>query len=373
MFSALVAATSVGLVALLVWLGSASVGPLGGILELAGAGVGRIEARLVHRVRGPGRAATMPWLSEMRSHPARLRQPDRLLIGAYDSALPGTLDGVLRLENKLGTALPLIHVYTAWGDRADQRFPLRLLQAVHDLGSIPVVTWEPWLVDFENRLHPHLPLRDGRDRGGLAAIAAGVYDFYIDSWARDAARYRRPLMLRFAHEMNDPYRYPWGPHNNDVADFIAAWRRVVARFRSAGADNVVWVWSPHVAYAGWEEFYPGHDVVDWTATGVLNYGTVAYWSQWWTFKDIFGRHYESMAAFDKPIMIAEFGSLAVGGDRAAWLAAALDDLPRRYPAVQALLFFHADADNTVTYQQLDWSVVEDSASTAAVRDALRRW
>jgi hypothetical protein len=38
----------------------------------------------------------------------------------------------------------------------------------------------------------------------LAAIARGDYDFYIVTWAKAAAEYRKPLFLRFAHEMNDP-------------------------------------------------------------------------------------------------------------------------------------------------------------------------
>ena len=170
--------------------------------------------------------------------------------------------------------------------------------------------------------------------------------------------------------MNDPYRYPWGPQNNQPQDFIAAWRHVVDRFRMAGADNVVWVWSPHVAYAGFETYWPGSEYVDWVATGALNYGTVAYWSQWWTFDQIFGKHYDFLAGLGKPLMIAEFGSLAVGGDRAEWYRAAFDDLTRRMPQVKALLFFDAEADATVTRQSVDWSFADDSAVVQAVRDGL---
>jgi hypothetical protein len=373
LLSGAVAVASTGVVILLVLLGSTAQGPIATTLESVGAGISRLESRAVQRVRGPGRASLMPWLEPLRTDAAALRSPDRLLLGAYDDRLPHSLDGVLRVENALETTFPLIHFYVAWGDRPDQRFPLRVIQAIRDLGSIPVVTWEPWLVDFENRLHPHLPLRDDRDRAGLAAIAAGTYDFYVDAWARDAARYGRPLLLRFAHEMNDPYRYPWGPQNNRPDEFIAAWRHVVERFRQAGALNVVWVWSPHIAYEGYGDFYPGDDVTDWIATGVLNYGTVAHWSRWWTFDQIFGRHYDDLAAYGKPIMIAELGTLAVGGDRAGWFADAMDDLPNRFPALQALLFFHARADATVTYQALDWSIVDDPASSAVIRQNIGSW
>jgi hypothetical protein len=370
----LVAAASIALVIGLVLLGSASEGPIGAALESIGSAVTRLESRAANRVRGPGRAREMAWLAPLRASADSLRRPrDVVLVGAYDQSLPGTLDGVLAVERALGHPLSLIQVYTAWGDRPVQRFPTRVLQAIRDIGSIPVVTWEPWLVDFENRLHPHIPLRDNRDRGGLAAIAAGTYDFYIDAWAADAARFGSPIMLRFAHEMNDPYRYPWGPQNNAVEDFVAAWRHVHARFQAAGAHNVVWVWAPHVAYEGYEWFYPGDDVVDWAATGVLNYGTVAHWSRWWSFEEIFGQRYELLASFGKPVMIAEFGSLVVGGDRAEWFTKALERLPERFPAVSALIFFHVEGDQTITYQAIDWTFTDDPATLAAARSALSTW
>ena len=154
----------------------------------------------------------------------------------------------MQLERTLDTTFPFIQIYTAWGDRPEHAFPLRTLTMIRTLGSMAVVTWEPWLEVFDNARHPSLPLREARDRGGLAAIARGDYDFYVDRWAADAARFGQPFFLRFAHEMNDPYRYPWGPQNNTKEEFIAAWRHVVERFREAGALNVIWVWSPHIAY-----------------------------------------------------------------------------------------------------------------------------
>jgi hypothetical protein len=371
--SLLALGSGVALVLGLAALGSEAQGPIAYTLGQLGSGVSGLESKLVRHVRGPGRAGELAWFAGRRSELERLREPDEVLLGAFDGAMPKTLDGVLALERALGTTLPLIHLYAAWGDRPDQQFPRRQVQAVWELGSVPVVTWEPWLVDFENRLHPHLPLRQHRDKGGLASIARGEYDFYIDRWALDAAKWGRPLLVRLGHEMNDPYRYPWGPQNNRPDEFVAAWRHVVERFREAGATNVLWVWSPHVAYEGYEGYYPGADVVDWVATGVLNYGTVAHWSRWWTFDDIFGQHHEPLAGFGKPIMIAELGSLVVGGDRDAWLQDALNDLPSRYPAVRALLFFHVERDATVTYQALDWSFERDPSTLAAVRAALGSW
>ena len=134
---------------------------------------------------------------------------------------------------------------------------------------------------------------------------------------------------------------------------------------------MLWVWSPHVAYEYWDLYYPGDDYVDWVATGVLNFGPIAQWSQWWSFADIVGTKYPTLAKFGKPIMIAELGSLAVGGDRAAWYGDAIRSLPRDYPAIRALVFFHARDDQTVTYQKVDWTVVGDSVVSDTIRVALR--
>lgn len=360
-------------VGVLTAVSTGSSGPISSVLDRLGTALGAMEHRARSMLVGDGRSARLQWFSPLRGDAGWLRRPDRILLGAYDGEIPASLEGVVALEDSIGLTLPLIQVYVAWGDKPDQKFPQKLLTAIRDLGSVPVVTWEPWLTDFENSLHPGIALRDARDRHGLAAVARGDYDFYVDEWARAAARFGTPILVRLAHEMNDPYRYPWGPQNNTREEFIAAWRHVVERARLAGADNIIWVWSPHVAYEYWELYYPGSEWVDWVATGVLNFGPIAQWSQWWTFDEIFGRKYELLAAFGKPIMIAEFGTLAVGGDRAAWFRDALVDLPARHPAVRALLFFHVASDQTVTYQRVDWTVTGDSASLAEIRRAVAGW
>jgi len=371
--AAIAIAGAVVVVAVLTSLSSATEGPLTTLLERLGANVGSLEHSVRERLSGPGRSRELDWFAADRSDAARLRAPGAILLGAYDSGLPASLDGVRALERAIETTFPLIQIYTAWGDNPEHRFPLRVATSIWNMGSLPVVTWEPWLSVFDSARHPLLPLRDARDRHGLAAVARGEYDFYVDEWAAEAARFGRPFFLRFAHEMNDPYRYPWGPQHNTKEEFIAAWQHVVERFRRAGADNVVWVWSPHVAHQYWDLYYPGGDYVDWTATGALNFGPIAQWSEWWSFEALFDTKYGGLAKFGKPVMIAEFGSLSVGGDRQAWYRDALESLPRTYPAVRALLFFNAVADQTVTYQKVDWTFTDDSAVTRTIADAIRTY
>jgi len=354
----------------LTYTGARAEGPIDWLMGGVGGTVSTVESRVVHRLRGPGRSAELAWFAPYRESTDRLRHPEHVLLGAYDSRLPTSLDGVWALEDALGMRLPLVHLFTAWGDRPDQQFPARTVQAIANVGSVPVVTWEPWLKAF--REGRGLPPAGERDDGGLAAVASGAYDFYLERWARAAAAHGGPLFVRLGHEMNDAYRYPWGPHNNRAEDYVAMFRHVVEVFRREGADNVLWVWTPHVAY-DFAAYYPGDDVVDWVGTTALNYGTVAYWSQWWTFEEVFERHYDALRAYGKPIMIAELGTIRAGGERAPWLAEALTDLPDRLPEVKAVVFFHNDSDDTITYQALNWAFAADSTVANAVRQALTPW
>jgi glycosyl hydrolase family 26 len=298
--------------------------------------------------------------------------PDRTLFGVYDGGLPESFRGIDNLETHLHYRFPIISIYQAWGDHPDEaRFPLRAVATIDRLGSLPMVTWEPWVKDFDDSLRSNLPPVAQREYASLAAIARGDYDFYVTAWASDAARYGRPLLLRFAHEMNDPYRYPWGPQNgNRPDDFIAAWKHVHLIFQKMNATNVVWVWSPHISMPWFEYYYPGPEWVDWIGTGILNYGDVAPWSRWWTFQQILEKAYPTLQKLGKPIMITEFGSLTSGGDARQWYDQAFRDLHDKYSGVRSIIFFNQPHDVTLSTEPLNWSVLQSASATIRVRNEL---
>jgi hypothetical protein len=304
---------------------------------------------------------------------AALRHPSKMLFGAYDGGLPESFAGVTSLESRVGAPFAIISFYQAWGDHPDEaEFPLRAVSTIDRLGSVPMITWEPWVKDFDPVLRPNLPKPAEREYASLAAIARGDYDFYITRWAADAARYGKPLFLRFAHEMNDPYRYPWGPQNgNRPDDFIAAWKHVHLIFQKMNATNVLWVWSPHISMPWFEYYYPGDEWVDWIGTGVLNYGDVAPWSRWWTFNQIVEKAYPALMKLHKPIMITEFGTVTSGGDAAEWYTAGFRDLRERYGAVRSVVFFNQARDVTLSTTPLDWSPLQDVRAARAVAMAMR--
>jgi len=275
-------------------------------------------------------------------------------IGLYDGGFPHSVEGVERLEIDTGLRFHVLAFYQAWGDRQEHRFPWNLCHAISLLGSIPMITWEPWVTEFDQQRHDLHPLPDRQYRS-LRAIADGEYDFFIEAWATDAAEYGEPLFLRFAHEMNNVARYPWSPeYGNRPEDFVDAWRHVRQIFHWAGADQVIWVWSPHAAREI-EPYYPGDEWVDWVGTVCLNYGTEVHWSQWWTFEELFDNAYDFFDTTGKPVMIAEFATLTGGGEAVQWYEDAFSAITRRYPRVRMIVLFHQQLDTTVTPHPLDWS------------------
>ncbi|HET9866447.1 MAG TPA: hypothetical protein VFQ06_04075, partial [Nitrospira sp.] len=182
-------------------------------IEYVSQGLSDAEGDALASVRRGSRREYLDPMRPILSSVDALRNPSRTLFGAYDGGFPLTTQGFTQLEDKLRYRFPIISFYTAWGDKPDQQFPTRMVETIDRLGSVPMITWEPWVTDFDTRLRPNLPAE--REYASLAAIGKGDYDFYIVPWARAAAAFKKPIFLRFAHEMNDPYRYPWGPQNGN--------------------------------------------------------------------------------------------------------------------------------------------------------------
>ena len=352
--------------------GKETKGPIENAMTATGDMVKDIEKKLIVEQREEKREDKLKWFQPYATNIRQLRNPDRILLGAFDNEMKESFESVVALEDSLKTTFPLVHIYCAWGSTTEERFPTEEVKNIISLGSAPVITWEPWLTDFNEEQYPNGIKPTEPDKNGMKDVAAGVYDSYVQEWAVAAKKIGRPLFVRLGHEMNDGYRYPWGPHNNTPQEFIAAWQHVHDIFQKQGAKNIIWIWSPHPAYT-FKEFYPGDAYVDYIGAGVLNYGNIAAWSRWWTFKDIFGKFYDSTAAYRKPMMITEFGSLAVGGNRAKWYTDALESLPVRFPLVRSVVFFHFSKDNTTTQQTLNWYLKNDKAVTAAIVKEVGKW
>lgn len=357
----------------LTMISSRSEGPIHSMLTNAADLVRDVEKEVILDKRENKRSDKLEWFKTMRDNKAQLLHSGKILFGASDNSSKESYEKIFDLEDSLQLSFPIIHIYQAWGEKESHEFPKVETSAIYELGSVPMITWEPWVSDFSDATIPGLLSLEKRDKGAMQSIADGKYDSFIKEWAGEAKIFSHPFYLRFGHEMNEPYRYPWGPQNNTPAEFVAAWKHIHKIFREAGATNVIWVWSPHASFGYFDAYYPGSPYVDIVATGALNFGTVYNWSKWYTFTDIFEKYYQKVDSLQKPMMIAEFGSLSVGGNRAKWFSDALNGFDKRYPLVNSIVFFHYSNDNTSADKTVDWYIKNDKKVTTEIRKQIKKW
>lgn len=252
------------------------------------------------------------------------------------------------------TRAGVVSFYANW--HHDRDVPVDWLDEIHARGAVPMISWEPWDPDGSVRDQPEYQLRD---------IINGRHDSVIDRWAQQTADYGKPVMIRFAHEMNGDW-YPWSQrvNGNRPGEFAAAWRRVHERFDAAGATNVSWVWNPNVEAPGstpMAELWPGADVVDYAAIDGYNAGSALPWGGWRSAESVIGSIAlpELRATVgDVPIIIGETSSTEAGGDKARWIADLFAWLGSEHPDIAMVVWFDESKETS-------WNVGSSGAAASA--------
>jgi cellulose synthase (UDP-forming) len=299
---------------------------------------------------GPGFQAPVRLSSQSAGAYFGIAQPD----------LPVCEQAIRRWSAAYGQTPAIVNWFQQWRS-GETRFRADWLRAVALEGAVPMVTWEPWSKPPGGFHSPTQP------RSRLARIVSGRDDAYIRSWARAAAAYDGPILLRPMQEMNGSW-YPWSvtTNGNDAATFVAAWRHIHRIFVRAGADNVQWVWTVHANLGDADRlssFYPGAGFVDWVSLTVFNWGTALAWSEWHSLDYLIRPTYDALLSFEKPIMISEIGTVTDGGSAATWIARGLERLQRDYARIKAVVWFN--------YRYSRWADFRlEGSGVAALRSAL---
>lgn len=259
-----------------------------------------------------------------------------------------------------GKGASILHWGQSWGDGAGYRaWVNKLADNTRGHGSIPMLSWHS----------------SGGDpaRWQLRKIINGEHDAYIREYATAARNWGHPFFLRFNHEMNGEWGFPWqeDENGNQRGEFVQAWRHVHDIFRAVGVTNASWVWCPSFDWngsprPGYASLYPGDAYVDWTCLDGYNFGTHSS-EGWWSFDQVFNYSYNEVleVAPSRPMMIGEFGSVEDGGSKANWLTDALKvQLPTRYPRMRAAVYFnwHMDGD--------DWRIETSQSSINAFKSGI---
>jgi hypothetical protein len=247
-------------------------------------------------------------------------------------------------------------------------FPLTPMNEIRGHGAIPFFSWSSQA----------LPSSLNQPAFQLSDLISGAHDAYIRSFATAAKNWGHPFFLRFNWEMNGAW-FSWSErtNGNHPGEYVAAWRHVHDIFDSVGADNVTWVWCPHVDPEGRLQdlgsLYPGDAYVDWTCLDGYNWGTNRAGTNatspkvWRSFSQIYNRTYHEIVdeiAPSKPMIIGEIGSTEHGGSKAAWIEDMLSRLPT-FPKLRGLLYFDVHADN------MDWPIETSGAATNAFANGIQ--
>jgi hypothetical protein len=263
-----------------------------------------------------------------------------LFFGVALDGLPITGERMKTVKEDLGASLGIVVFFLQWPPitlQECQYFPRESLDVIWNEGAIPCLTWEPmYYTDGREIMVPY------------QAILNGAYDPYLLRFAKQAASWKRPLMIRFAHEMNIE-RYHWGTKKSCYGPesphiYRCMFRYVVGMFQKAGAQNVLWVFCPNsesvpnASYdpaASWnriECYYPGDKYVEILGIDGYNWGTTqtkaknGWDSQWKEFARIFHPAWKKLRqlAPDKSIFVFETASVNQGGDKVLWLRNAFE-------------------------------------------------
>lgn len=173
-------------------------------------------------------------------------------IGMYSHDAPNSFAGVQAFTKATRVKPRIVVYYSGWMEP----FQASFVTTVARDGAVPLVQMNP-------------------TKTSVAAIVAGRYDNYLNTYAKAVRAYHHPVILSFGHEMNGHW-YTWGYTHTSPTVFAAAWRHIVNVFRASKAQNVTWLWTintihKHGRVPAPGPWWPGNSYVNWV--GIDGYFT----------------------------------------------------------------------------------------------------
>lgn len=304
-------------------------------------------------------------------------EKDQLLVGAWLGDWPGGDNTMLpEFERKTGARLDLVDIFVDWYTPIAN--VSSTIEYVHSQGRIPMITWEPHgfttvqIVDGTTKT----PLRDGRS----LSLRQYVQEFALGTCTA-AKESDLPVFMRPIHEMNGNWFW-WGiafedssgKRPNTDGSHKAAWRTIHDTFEARCGDQLEWVWAVnHFSTGGtsWMDTYPGPTYVDYIGIDGYNWGGNADWG-WQSFDTVFNEPYCAVTkSTSHPILVAELGSTEKGGDKAAWITDAFDQVTSgKYPRVRGIVWFNDPKFEVEIKDNMDWPIDSSPRSTAAFKESV---
>jgi Glycosyl hydrolase family 26 len=277
---------------------------------------------------------------------------------------------VQQVKTKTGRYPALWSIWSTWGTLdAAARFPTKTDPTfMADLKTnhiVPMVVWQPSNPKSPVECGPHDPAHN-------VYVTQGKFDAYIKQWAKDAKAYGSRVILRLAQEMNGSWN-PWGDGacGNTGTSFINMWHHVYNIFKSVGATNVKFLWSPFqpcghtIGCVPYSDVFPGNSYVDYIGYSTFNWYTPpakgAPRRPWTDMATVMQVGYKKLVQLSsKPIIVAELASNRQGGDQAKWISQGYPAAYSAYPHIVAIVYFDINMTDSTDPSQPNWTFTADA-------------
>ncbi len=269
-------------------------------------------------------------------------------IGAYIEQDPIVAGDIALFERLVGKEHSSYMRYLGYGEP----FPTDWVAKVHNYGALPHIAWEP--------------------NNGLDEVRD---DVYLHRWAQAAAQAEKPILLRFASEMNGT----WMPYSGNPDEYVRKWRLVYTTIKSQ-APNVIMVWCPFATPRRTIPlYYPGDEYVDWVGVNIYavlyHDGDIGQPSQRDLVDDL--RYVYSLYGARKPIAICEYGAThycrASQQYSSRFAAASIEQvyqaIREQFPGVVFINWFSVDAASDGLAHN-DYAVTTDNLVLSSYRQAI---
>lgn len=266
--------------------------------------------------------------------------------GIFDKTAPMDFTELRQTEQKLQFEFPVLLHYTGFIDGVEKHPRLaKALKNAKKEGRMLELTLQT--------------LNQDKHKGNMIYdVLNGKYDTYLKNYVQDVKDYGEPILFRVGNEMNGDWCVYSAYHTSkDTEIYKAFYKYIYHLFEEAGADNVIWVWNPNAKSFPdfkWNDalcYYPGDEYVD--VIGLTNYNTGTYYTdeKWVEFADLYDDLYDQYCkTYEKPLMITEFASSSIGGDKAQWVQNMFQQI-KKYERLKIAIWWSScdyDADGNIS-------------------------
>ncbi len=264
--------------------------------------------------------------------------------GIFEPSAPDDFTQLKHLEASMEYEFPFLLNYTSFENKYQHpNLKSRLENAYKNHKILELTLQTSWKEEGEGNM--------------VYDVLNGEYDEFLKDYAKTVSEFDHPVLFRLGNEMNGD----WCPYSSyhtskDTMIFKEFYRYVYQIFEEAKADNVIWVWNPNgksFPDFNWNDasmYYPGDEYVDIVGLTAYNTGTYYPAENWTEFDVLYDPLYaEYDKLYEMPMMITEFASSSVGGDKNQWIRNMFSHI-NKYENIKVAIWWDGrdlDADGNV--------------------------